>query len=70
MEGSDGGFLDRPHHPLGLSIDPGMVGLGLAMFDAICRADGTEDMADKIIVSPFVVLDELTPLSVSTVWIL
>lgn len=59
MEGSDGRFLDRPHHPLGLSIGPGMIGPGLAMFDAVFRTDGTEDMADKAIFCPFVVLDEL-----------
>lgn len=58
-EESDGGFLDRPYHPLGLSIGPGMVGLSLAMFDAICRADRTKAMTGKTIFSPFVVLDEL-----------
>jgi len=59
MEGSDGGFLDCPHHPLGLSIGSGMIGSGLAMYDAIFLTDGTEDIADKAIFSPFVVLDEL-----------
>ena len=59
MEGSLGGFLDCPYHPLGLSIGLGMVGLVWALFDAVCRADRTEDMADKAIFCPFVVLDEL-----------
>lgn len=58
MEGADGGFLDRPYHPLGLSIAE-MVGRSLAMFDAICRADRTKDITDTTIFSSFVVLDEL-----------
>lgn len=59
MEGSDGGFLDRLYRPIGFSIGPGTVGLGPSMFDAICRADRTNDMIDKTIFSPFVVLDVL-----------
>lgn len=40
----DGGFLDRPVHPLGLAIRPGMVRLGQPVLDAICDADTIEDM--------------------------
>src|SRR3954453_12845383 len=44
MERLDGGLLHRPVHPLGLSVGPGMVGLGELVLDAVLIADAVEGM--------------------------
>ena len=38
------GVLDRPVHPLDLSVGPGMEGPGQAMLDAVPLAERTERM--------------------------
>ncbi len=35
-------FLDRALHPFDLAVRPGMIRLGQAMFNAICRTDQIE----------------------------
>ena len=41
----DGGFLDGPVHAFDLSVGPGMVGLGEAVFDSVNMAGAVEGMA-------------------------
>ena len=43
----DGGFLERPVHPLDLPIGPGMVDLGKPVLDIVCPADTIEDVAGE-----------------------
>ena len=45
IEALDGGFLDRPVHPLDLAIGPGMLCLGCAMLDVVPGAGEFEGMS-------------------------
>ncbi len=42
MEAFDGCFLDRPVHPLNLTVRPGMIGFRQTMFDPVGFADHVE----------------------------
>ena len=39
---ADGGFFQRPFHPLDLTVGPRVVGLGEAVLDAVFEADAVE----------------------------
>jgi hypothetical protein len=45
VEGFDGGVLDGPVHPLGLTVRPWVVGFGEPVLDAVLLADPVEDVA-------------------------
>ena len=45
MEGLDGGVFDGSVHPLGLTVGPGVVGLGQPVLDLVLGADAIEDVA-------------------------
>ena len=59
VEGFDGGLLDGAHHPLGLAVGPGMIGLGEPVLDAVCLADAAEDMAHPSRRTALIALNEL-----------
>ena len=39
---ADGGFLQRPVHPLDLAVGPRVIGLGEAVLDAVFETDAVE----------------------------
>ena len=48
VEDLDGGVLDGAVHPFGLAVGLRMVGLGKAVLDAVCQADGIEYVGAQI----------------------
>ena len=42
--GFQGGFLDRPVHPLHLTVGPRMIGLGQPVLDAIAKTNAVKRM--------------------------
>lgn len=59
VEGFDGRFLNRSHHPLGLSVGPGMVGFGQPVLDAVFPTDPFEHMVEEAAILAALRLDEL-----------
>ena len=59
----DGGIFDGSVHALDLTIGPGMVRLGQAMFDSILCADAVEQMAGKPCSWPIAIAWRVTKLN-------
>lgn len=57
MVAFDGRCLDRPVHPLDLTVGPGVLHLSEAMLDPVLVADPVEDMVEGIFVPGLI--DEL-----------
>ena len=51
----DGGFFKSSVHAFNLSIGPGMIGFGEAMFDAMLKAAQMEHMTHEACCSPFTI---------------
>lgn len=47
VERSDGRFLDRPHHPLGLTIGPRMIWFCQPVLNVVFKSDPPEDMRES-----------------------
>jgi hypothetical protein len=70
-EAFDGGFLDGSVHSFDLTLGPGMVRLGEAVFDSVDMAGSIEGMAAEAGGGPWRFFGRSAnwiPLSVSTVW--
>jgi hypothetical protein len=51
MEALDGRLLDRPVHPLDLTVRPGVLHLGEPVLDAVFATDAVEDVFEGIAVT-------------------